>query len=154
MRTVLNLQPTLGQIPIEEIEFYPRSRDDAPAVLNGIQFLFCDLELRCKLLDLLEGRLLAPQDVSSDAAAGPGAEGPAINPSTGRPGMQLWHILVLGLLKQGLNCDYDRLAELAAKHLDVRRMLGCSDVFGKPTCVQRTLVQNVGLLTPEMLAEV
>ena len=66
----------------------------------------------------------------------------------------LWNILVLGLLKQGLNCDYDRLAELAAKHLDVRRMLGCSDVFGRPTWSQRTLVRNVGLLTPELLAEV
>ena len=68
--------------------------------------------------------------------------------------MELWNILVIGLLKQGLNCDYDRLAELAAKHLDVRRMLGCSDVFARPTWSQRTLVRNVALLTPELLAEV
>ena len=154
MRTVLNLQPALGQIPIEEIEFDPRSRDDIPAVLQGIQFLYCDLELRCKVLDLLESRLLAPQDAPADPAAEPGSQRPPIDPSTGRPGMELWNILVLGLLKQGLNCDYDRLAELAAKHLDVRRMLGCSDVFGRPTWSQRTLVRNVALLTPALLAEV
>ena len=38
--------------------------------------------------------------------------------------MELWRILVLALLQQGINCDFDRLAELANKHLDVRRMLG------------------------------
>ena len=107
MRTVLNLQQALGQIPIEEIEFDPRSRDDIPAVLQGIQFLYCNLELRCKVLDLLESRLLAPRDSPAGPATEPGSQPPAIDPSTGRPGMELWNILVLGLLKQGLNCDYD-----------------------------------------------
>ena len=85
MRTVLNLQPALGQIPIEEIEFNPRSRDDIPAVVQGIQFLYCNLELRCKVLDLLESRLLAPQDSPADAAAEPGNR-----QSIRRPGAPAW----------------------------------------------------------------
>ena len=38
--------------------------------------------------------------------------------------MDLWRILVLAILKQGLNCDYDRLAELANEHATLRQMLG------------------------------
>ena len=38
--------------------------------------------------------------------------------------MDLWKILVLGVVKQGLACDYDRLENLGNRHLDVRAMLG------------------------------
>ena len=34
-------------------------------------------------------------------------------PATGRPGLDLWHILVLGVVRLALGCDYDRLAYLA-----------------------------------------
>ena len=46
------------------------------------------------------------------------------------------------------------LAELASKHLDVQRMLGLSDTFSDMSFSQRTVVRNVGLLTPELLAAV
>ena len=68
--------------------------------------------------------------------------------------MELWRVLVLGLLKQGINCDYDRLHDLANQHGDVRRMLGISDVLGAETFSYRTLARNVALLTPELLAAV
>ena len=57
-------------------------------------------------------------------------------------------------MKQALNCDYDRLHELACKHLDVRRMMGLSDVFGQPEFSYRTVVRNVSLVTPELLREI
>ena len=63
--------------------------------------------------------------------------------------MELWRVLVLGLLKQGINCDYDRLHDLANQHGDVRRMLGISDVLGAETFSYRTLARNVALLTPD-----
>ena len=37
--------------------------------------------------------------------------------------MHLWIVLVLALLIQALNYDFDRLAELANKHSDMRHML-------------------------------
>ena len=49
---------------------------------------------------------------------------PGARKDTGRPGMELWRILVLAILKQGLNCDYDRLAELANEHATLRQTLG------------------------------
>ena len=65
--------------------------------------------------------------------------------------MDLWQVLVLALLKQGIDCDFDRLAELASKHLDVRRMLGLPDGFAEPRFTHRTLARNVILLTPVLL---
>ncbi len=29
------------------------------------------------------------------------------DPENGRPGMTLWRVLVMAVLKQGLDCDYD-----------------------------------------------
>ena len=37
---------------------------------------------------------------------------PEADRTVGRPGMDLWQILVLGVLKQGLGCDFDRLHDL------------------------------------------
>lgn len=65
--------------------------------------------------------------------------------------MNPWCILVLAILKQGLHCDYDRLHELACKHLDVRRMLGVSDIFAAPGFSCRTVLRNVALVTPALL---
>lgn len=46
-----------------------------------------------------------------------------------RLGNDLWRVLVLAILKQGLGCDYDRLQELANRRQTVREMLGYSDGF-------------------------
>ena len=42
----------------------------------------------------------------------------------GRPGMDLWRVLVVAVLQHGLNCDYDRLQELANRPQTVREMWG------------------------------
>ena len=151
MKFVQNPQIALGTIPIADIELDPRSRDDIPAVLKGIQHLYCDDELREQVFALLQEHLLQSGGEAAEAAAQPA---PKINPAVGRPGLDLWHVLVLTLLKQGINCDFDRLTELANKHLDVRRMLGLPDHFGEPRFAHRTLARNVELLTPELLAAV
>ena len=71
----------------------------------------------------------------------------------GCPGTSLWCILVLAILMQALNCDYERPHELAGKHPDVRRMLGLSDVFSGPEFFYRPVVHTVSLLTPQLLEE-
>ena len=149
MRCVQNAQMALGQIPIADIQFDASSRDDIPAVLRGLQHLYCDDELRQQVFDLLEQQLLQRSGTDADADAAPAAR---INPDVGRPGLQLWQVVVLAVLKQGLNCDYDRLAELASKHLDVRRMLGLPEGFAEQRFTQRTVARNVGLLGPQLLA--
>ncbi len=157
MRTVFNPAMMLGQTAIEDIQLDASCRDDIPAVLKGIQHIWCNHRLRERVCALLEEHLLA---TGASATKGDAAQTedrapvPGINPDVGRPGMELWRVLVLGLLKQGINCDYDRLHDLANQHGDVRRMLGISDVLGAETFSYRTLARNVALLTPELLAAV
>ena len=42
MRSVLSLQPQLGASDIGAIQLDPQSRDDIPAVLQGLQCVYCD----------------------------------------------------------------------------------------------------------------
>ena len=60
--------------------------------------------------------------------------------------MDVWKILVLGVLKQGLRCD--QLHELANQHKAVRQ--------GHLRTIHeyQTVLDNISLLTPELLSEV
>jgi hypothetical protein len=44
--------------------------------------------------------------------------------ATGRTGMDLWQILVLGVVRLGLDADWDRMEDMANHHTLVRQMLG------------------------------
>ena len=79
-----------------------------------------------------------------------GVEGKA-SPDTGRPGMEQWKILVLGVLRLGLNADYDRIHELANQHNTIRQMLGHSDWADETHYELQTLKDNLRLFTPEIL---
>jgi transposase, IS5 family len=116
MRQVIDPQRALGQADIAAIVFNPKSRDDIPQIRRGLQHLYLDPELRQRVFAILEA-------VRPERA---GAKGKA-SPDTGRPGMAQWTILVLGVLRLGLNADYDRLHELANEHATLRQMLGAGD---------------------------
>ncbi len=92
---------------------------------------------RTKIFEILEKRLLPDTDLQR-----------------GRPGMSLWRILVLGVLKMAIDCDFDRLGNLVARHSDVRMMLGHSEFGDDTTYHVQTLVDNVSLLTEEVLEEI
>ncbi len=137
MRTIQEPFVRLGEIAIEDIAIDPLCGDDIPAVLRGIQHLYCDENLRRQVFDLLDAHFL-----------------PGVDRGLGRPGMDLWRIFVLATLKQGNGCDYDRLQDLANCHGTVREMLGHSGLDDHRRYEHRTLVRNVSLLTPELLNEI
>ena len=137
MRAIQEPFVRLGEIAIEDIAIDPVCRDDIPAVLRGIQHLYCDEALRRQVFDLLDAHFL-----------------PGVDRGLGRPGMDLWRIFVLATLKQGIRCDYDRLQDLANCHGTVREMLGHSGLDDHRRYEHRTLVRNVSLLTPELLNEI
>ena len=74
--------------------------------------------------------------------------------ATGRPGMDRWQILVLGVVRLGLDADWDRLEPLANDDTLVRQMLGVPaapwgeevQAFGP-----QTLRDKVALLEEELL---
>lgn len=136
MRNTINPQLELGTLGIEDIELDRKSRDDIPALLIGLQHLYSNANSRVRLLTLMEEHIL-----------------PGIDRTVGRPGMEMWRILVLGVVKQGLGCDFDRLHELANQHMTLRQFLGHADIWDKHRYNYQTLVDNVSLLPPELLVE-
>jgi hypothetical protein len=65
--------------------------------------------------------------------------------------MEQWKILVLGVLRLGLNADYDRIHEMANQHLTIRQMLGHSGWDDETRYNVQTLKDNLRLFTPEIL---
>ena len=140
MRQVINPQLQFGEVDIGAIVLDPKSRDDIPQLLRGLQHIYTNPELRARVFAILEE--IVPAGVNGQA-----------DTHTGRPGMEQWKILVLGVLRLGLNADYDRIQELANEHKTIRQMLGHSgwadgeeDRYGL-----QTIKDNLRLFTPEIL---
>ncbi len=134
MRIVRNAQMTIGEISISKIKCDLRCRDDIPKVLRGLQHLYMNIPLHQKIFVLLENEMA-----------------PGVNKRNGRPGMPLWNILVCGVLRLDLNIDYDRLHDLVNQHRTLRQMLGHGLFDEGKEYAYQTLVDNVSLLTPELL---
>ena len=136
MRVVQNTQMHIGEVDVSRIVIDPKSRDDIPQLLRGLQHLYQDPSLRAKLFALLESGLA-----------------PEISKETGRPGMSLWSIFVCGIIRLDLNIDYDRLHELVNQHMTIRQMLG-HGMFDPTSYHYQTLKDNVTLFTPELLDKI
>lgn len=137
MRTVKNPQLQLGGTTIEKIKINLKSRDDIPSLLLGLQHIYMITELREKVFAILE------EHINPDTDNG-----------TGRPGMDLWNILVFGVLRLNLNWDYDRLTEMANNHKTIRMMIGHGTFTDDYEYKLQTLKDNVALLTPEILDKI
>ena len=68
--------------------------------------------------------------------------------------MALWSIVVLGVLKTGLNLDWDRLEFHVRDSKLVRQMMGLGAFDDEIQPSRQTLIDNVSLLTPELLKEI
>ena len=133
MRCVEPLLWQSGAGSITDVELDPDSRDDIPQLLLGLQYLYMIPALREQVLQILDEMI--PEEIDR---------------TTGRPGMVLWRILVIGVLRLNLNWDYDRLGEMVNQHRTIRQMLGHGiEDDGEKYHVQ-TLKDNVSLLTPEI----
>lgn len=136
MRVVQNKQMTIGEVDISKMNFDSKSRDDIPKILKGLQFVYTNLTLRAAIFELLESQVA-----------------PKVSKTVGRPGMPLWTILVCGVIRLDLNCDFDRLHELVNQHNSIREMLG-HGAFSDVRYHFQTLKDNVALLTPELLDQI
>ena len=108
-----------------------------PPILAGLQWIWMHLTLKSEIFALLEEKVLAGKQ------------------ATGRPGLDLWQILVLGVVRLGLDANYDRLEDLANHHLLLRQILGVSEtpwgeqavVFNHPTLRDNVALVDEALLT-------
>ena len=139
MRHQFNPQPELDVLPIEKILIPLDSRDEMPPVLAGLQWVWTHPTLRPSILALLTKKIVADKK------------------ATGRTGMDLWQILVLGVIRLTLDADWDRLAYLANYDVLLRQMLGVSAVAvvgDADRFHRRTMRDNVALLDAEVMKQI
>jgi hypothetical protein len=133
-RKVVNPLRQFGQLPIGQIEFNPRSRDSLTKLLRGLQFIYTTPAVRAEVFDILAERAARQAD-----------------PRNGRPGLDLWAVLVMGTLRLNLNWDFDLLLNQVNYHSLIRQMLGHGPYDLTGQYKRQTLQDNLQLLTPEVL---
>jgi hypothetical protein len=136
MRKIIELQSKFWGTDISEIQFDLKSRDETTKMLIGLQVIYNDKEIFSQVIDILRETIPIGTDIGN-----------------GRPGMDLWKILVLGVLRLNSNLDYDKVKEIADNHKNVRLMLQLSSDDLKLFPLQ-TIKDNVSLLTTEVLNKI
>jgi hypothetical protein len=136
MRKIIDLQMEFWKKDIANIEFDLKSRDEIPKLLMGLQYIYRTPPVREKVFDVL--KQIVPKQ----------------SHETGRPGMDLWKILVLGTLRLNCNWDYDKVHEMANNHDKLRQMLGHGKNDSGSSYALQTIKDNICLLTPPILDEI
>ena len=121
---------------IANIEFDLQSRDEIPKLLMGLQYIYRTASIRKQVFKIL--KQIVPKE----------------SHETGRPGMDLWKILVLGTLRLNCNWDYDKVHEMANNHHKLRQMLGHSETDFDSNYALQTIRDNIVLLTPAILDKI
>jgi hypothetical protein len=132
---LLPSQLTLGQASIDDIKIDINSRDDIPRILLGLQSVYKDQATR-QAIETTLASVLSDKQINK-----------------GRKGMDMWRVFVLGIMRLNLNCDYDRLQELANEHRTLRQMLGHGFLDEDKRYALQTIKDNVSLLSEEVLLQ-
>ena len=136
MRKRFELQHELGITAIEDIEIPTKSRDELPPVLMALQHIFVNTKLSEQVFGIIEQRI-EPKKM-------------------GKPGLSLWEIFVLGVVRLTLDINYDRLEHTANYDSLVRELLGISR-YGANKKKQYSLTslkENIPYIDAALLAEI
>ncbi|MDY6823663.1 MAG: ISNCY family transposase, partial [Thermodesulfobacteriota bacterium] len=136
MRKTIDLQMEFFKKDIANLTFDLTCRDEIPKVLLGLQYIYANRSIREKVSNELSSIV------------------PKKSQETGRPGMDLWKILVLGTLRLNCNWDFDKVHEMANNHYKIRQMLGHGEMDFESNYALQTIRDNVALLTPRMLDKI
>ena len=109
MRTKFERNPDLFTLPISSAKFHKNSRDEAPKLLKGLQAIYLNEELNSAVFSILSKSINPKQEQLA---------------KSGRKGMGLWEILVLGVMRHGLNTNYDRIHHIANNDNLMRTVMG------------------------------
>jgi len=140
MRKRFEQSPELDFCPISEVEIDRSGRHQLAPLLIGLQHIFCDSVLSEQIFTLLEKKILSGKK------------------NTGRLGMSMWEILVLGVVRLNLNIDYDFLLDHANNHNELRGILGVQtkNVFSDKAkkYKHQTVVDNVSLIDASTIEQI
>ena len=91
MRKRFEQQNMLDATPIPDVKIDSKSRHQLPKLMAGLQYIFVTPDLNEQVFWILEEAVLKDKK------------------TTGRLGMSLWEILVLGCCRLNMDMDYDLL---------------------------------------------
>src|ERR1039457_771691 len=137
MRQRFEQQITLGTIAIADVEIPLNSRDELPPTLAALQYIFITPELNNKVFTLLEEKICAKKK------------------KTGRTGMDLWHILVLAVVRHATNTNWDKLEHWSNFDELLRKVLGVHNPrFSQDERISfksQSIIDNVSLIDEKLL---
>jgi len=141
MRRKFERNPDLFTKAISSAKFPNNCRDEAPKLLRGLQAIFMNKELNEEVFSILSRSINPKQEKMIQ---------------TGRRGMGLWEILVLGVMRQGLNANYDRIHYLANGDSIMRTVMGIeTDSYGENKEYGLTTIKdNLALLDEQTIQQI
>ena len=140
MRQRFEQQISLRRVPIADVKFPLKSRDELPPVLMALQYIFVTPELNEKVFALLEKKICSGKK------------------KTGRKGMDLWHILVLAVVRHACNTNWDTLESWSNYHELIRLVMGVhATAFIEDDKIEfsyQSILDNVSLVDEALLQEI
>lgn len=132
-------QTTLRITPINDVKFPLQSRDELPPVLMALQHIFITPDLNERVFALLEKKIVKGKK------------------KTGRKGIDLWHILVLAVIRHTLDTNWDRLEHAANYDVWLRKILGVHlEKFGieERAFAYQAIEDNVSMTDNDLLHQI
>ena len=140
MRQRFEQQMNLRTVAIADVKFPLKSRDELPPVLMALQYIFITPALNEKVFELLEKKICSGKK------------------KTGRKGMDLWHILVLSVVRHACGTNWDTLETWSNHHELVRRVMGVhASAFIEDEKIEfhyQTILDNVSLIDETLLHQI
>ena len=140
MRQRFEQQMSLRTVAIADVKFSLKSRDELPPVLMALQYIFITPGLNEKVFALLEKKICTGKK------------------KTGRKGMDLWHILVLAVVRHACGTNWDTLETWANHHELVRRAMGVhATAFIEDEKIEfayQSILDNVSLVDEALLHDI
>ncbi len=136
MRKRFEHQLDLRITPIPDIQLPIKCRDEMPPILRALQYIFITKTINEQIFTLLEENLCKGKK------------------KTGRPGMDLWHVFVLAVVRQALDTNWDRLHYLANCDVCLRGILGVLPTTEEWDFEHQTIIDNVSILDETFLQKI
>ena len=140
MRQRFEQQMNLRTVAIADVKFPLKSRDELPPILMALQYIFITPSLNEKVFDLLEKKICSGKK------------------KTGRKEMDLWHILVLAVVRNACGTNWDTLETWSNHHELVRRVMGVhASAFiedEKTEFHYQSILDNVSLIDEVLLQQI
>lgn len=138
MRAGFEQQLTLGSTPIHEVKIPSKTRSHMAALMEAIKYIYITPEWNRKIYNLLSEKLQKGKK------------------ETGRTGMSLWEIFVLGQVRLCMNTSYDELHFMANDSEMLRGILGVLPTdFSKGAQYEyQNIYDNMNLLDDQLLRQI